>query len=138
MLTQGNPVSINTGSTSAFFPTCSFFSSIKKVAMSLLKISKLLFTVYKLEEGEWTLQQSLQEARYNHACEVLTIGDTEVLIVVGGFNDDETGKSFVLDTVEIFNSTSGEFETSEWIGFFPPVALSTIFNLHVLFVTIFI
>ena len=62
-------------------------------------------------------------ARYNHACEVLKIGNTEILIVVGGFNDDETGKTFILDTVEIYNSTSGEFETSEWIVFFTSVFL---------------
>jgi len=70
-------------------------------------------SVYKLEDGEWTGQEPLNEARQNHACEVLTINGTEVLIVVGGFGAaDETGKTFILDTVEIYNSTSGGFDTS--------------------------
>ena len=74
----------------------------------------MLCTVYKLEDGEWTEQESLNEARQNHACQVLTINGTEVLIVVGGFGAaDETGKTFILDTVEIYNSTSGGFDTSE-------------------------
>ena len=79
-------------------------------------IKDLLCTVYKLEDGEWMEQPPLNVARQNHACQVLTINGTEVLIVVGGFGAaDETGKTFILDTVEIYNSTSGEFETSERI-----------------------
>ena len=83
--------------------------------LKLHYIKDLLCTVYKLEDGEWTLQEpGLNEARQNHACEVLTINGTEVLIVVGGFGAaDETGKTFILDTVEIYNSTSGGFDTSE-------------------------
>ena len=74
----------------------------------------MLCTVYKLEDGEWMKQEPLNEARQNHACQVLTINGTEVLIVVGGFGAaDETGKTFILDTVEIYNSTSGGFDTSE-------------------------
>ena len=53
--------------------------------------------------------------RSNHACAVVKVdAETETIVVVGGFGAaDETDKIAILDSVEVYNPTTGEFELGE-------------------------